>query len=67
MVVELKDAYVLLAFKIGKEGDEMRAIEQLKAKGYAGKHVNRGKEVILLGLVFDKRSHSLAGHSWEAL
>ncbi len=35
MVVELKDAYVLLEFKIGKEGDETQAIEQIKTKGYA--------------------------------
>ncbi len=67
MVVELKDAYVLLEFKIGKEGDEMQAIEQMKAKGYVRKYVSKGKEVILLGLVFDKDSRSLVGCRWEAV
>ncbi len=67
MVVELKDAYVLLEFKIGKEGDEIQAIEQIKARGYAGKYINKGKAVILLGLVFDRESRSLVGCRWEVV
>ncbi len=65
MVVELKDAYVLLEFKVGKEGDEVRAIEQIKTRGYVEKYTNKGKEVVLLGLVFDRESRRLVGCKWE--
>ncbi len=67
MVVELKDAYVLLEFKIGSEGDEVQAIEQMKTKGYAQKYTDKGKEVILLGLVFDKERRGLVGCKWEVV
>ncbi len=67
MVVELKDAYVLLEFKIGKQGDEEKAIKQMKEKGYPQKYINKGKEVILLGLVFDKEQRKIVGYKTESL
>ena len=67
MTIELKDAYVLLEFKIGTQGDENKALQQMKEKDYHKKYLNKGKQIILLALVFDKEQRKIVGLTSETL
>ncbi len=48
-------------------GPEGRALEQIKAKGYAAPHRGSGQPVHLLGVEFSRQERKLVGFEVETL
>ncbi|MEA1923458.1 MAG: ATP-binding protein [Pseudomonadota bacterium] len=61
LTVKLKQYIYLIEFKVGGEG---RALEQIKAKGYAEKFVGKG-EIYLIGIDFDDKKRNVSAFEWE--
>ena len=61
LTVKMGPYIYLLEFKVGGEG---RALEQIKARGYAEKYIGQG-EIYLIGIDFDPEEKSVAGFEWE--
>ena len=62
LTIRLGETIYLLEFKVEGEG---RALEQIKARGYAEKYRHSGKELILLGIDFDPRQRNIERFEWE--
>ncbi len=58
MLVETKDRYYIIEFKCNQSAE--RAIEQIKEKGYHKPYLNKGKEVILIGINFSTEKRNIA-------
>ncbi len=61
LTVKMSPYIYLLEFKVGGEG---RALERIKARGYAEKYIGQG-EIYLIGIDFDPEEKSVAGFEWE--
>ncbi len=61
LTIKMGSYIYLLEFKVGSEG---KALEQIKAKGYAEKYIGQG-EIYLIGIDFDPEEKSVAGFEWE--
>ncbi len=57
----------LIEFKLVAAGPEGRALEQIKAKGYADRHRGSGQPVHLLGVEFSRQERKLVGFEVETL
>ncbi|MBU1667734.1 ATP-binding protein [bacterium] len=56
------DKYIyIIEFKVGTQN----ALAQIKAKNYAQKYLNDGKEIVLVGINFDKQEKNISGFEWE--
>lgn len=56
------DKYIyIVEFKVGTEN----ALAQIKAKNYAQKYLAEGKEIVLVGINFDKQEKNISGFEWE--
>jgi len=51
----------ILEFKVGSGN----AIEQIKAKNYPQKYLNQGKDIYIVGIVFDAEDRNIAKFEWE--
>ena len=59
-VAETEGHVYVMEFKVGKAAE---AMQQIKAKGYHEKYLNRGKPVTLLGVGFDPKDRNIG--DWE--
>ena len=59
----IKDKIYIIEFKVGAES----AIEQIKAKNYAQKYLNKKKDIVLVGINFDIEIRNVSGVEWEFL
>ncbi|MDZ7762645.1 MAG: PD-(D/E)XK nuclease domain-containing protein [Desulfovermiculus sp.] len=67
LVIDTGRVVYVLEFKVVElEGDGVKAIDQIKAKGYHQQYVQAGREVILVGMDFSKTDRNLVGFEWEA-
>jgi len=55
----------LFEFKVVEMVPEGKAIEQLKAKGYADKYRSRKEPIHLIGVEFSKESRNIVGFEVE--
>jgi hypothetical protein len=51
----------LFEFKVVDKGSEGKALEQLRAKGYAEKYREPGMEIILVGIEFSREARNVVG------
>ena len=56
-VVQTESCIYVLEFKLHGTADD--ALQQIKDKGSAQKYQGRGKEVILLGVAFDRQERNI--------
>ncbi|PIE35138.1 hypothetical protein CSA56_05410 [candidate division KSB3 bacterium] len=63
MSVETDDALYLIEFKVDMPGE--KALEQIKAKGYAEKYQTKGKKIILIGIGFSSQEKNVTEFVWE--
>lgn len=61
LTVKLNQYIYIIEFKVGGEG---RALEQIKAKGYAEKYLGEG-EIYLIGIDFDDQERTISAFEWE--
>jgi len=61
LTVKIDKYLYIIEFKVGTEN----ALAQIKAKNYAQKYLNEGKEIVLVGINFDKQEKNIAGFEWE--
>ncbi|MCM1109662.1 MAG: ATP-binding protein [Clostridium sp.] len=61
MVIDTKDFVYVIEFKLG--GSPRTALRQIEEKGYAIPFEGSGKQIIRLGVVFDKTTRALA--KWQ--
>jgi len=57
----------LLEFKVVELEGEGRALESLKAKGYAKKYKGKYSEIYLIGIEFSKERKEITGFDWERI
>ena len=57
----------LFEFKVVELEPEGRALEQLKAKRYHEKYLDRCREVYLIGVEFSKKERNIVDFAWEKL
>ncbi len=66
LIIDSGQVVYVLEFKVVElEGDGLKAIHQIKDKGYHRQYVQAGREVILLGMDFSKAERDLVGFEWE--
>ncbi|MCK4766118.1 MAG: ATP-binding protein [Candidatus Aminicenantes bacterium] len=65
-VLETGNKIYIMEFKIGK-GKEQAALDQIKRKNYPEKFLNRGKEVILVGVGLDPQQRNIGNFVIEKL
>lgn len=66
LVIDTKQLVYVLEFKVVElEGDGLKAINQIKEKGYHKQYVQAGREVILVGMDFSKAERNLVGFDYE--
>ncbi len=53
LVVQTNDTVYIFEFKLNKTATPEEAIQQIKEKGYADKYRQSGKEIVLVGAVFN--------------
>ncbi len=63
-VLETEQKIYIIEFKLGK-GKEKAALEQIKNKGYHEKYLNRGKQVVLMGVGLDPEERNIGGYIAE--
>jgi len=51
----------ILEFKVNNGN----AIEQIKARGYPKKYLNQGKDIYIVGIVFDAEERNISEFEWE--
>lgn len=61
LTVKIDKYLYIIEFKVGMQN----ALAQIKAKNYAQKYLNEGKEIVLVGINFDKQEKNIAGFEWE--
>ncbi len=67
MTLRFNGHIYLIEFKLVAAGPEGRALEQIKAKGYADRHRGSGQPVHLLGVEFSRQERKLVGFEVETL
>jgi len=68
LIIDTGQVVYILEFKVVElEGDGLKAIHQIKQKGYHTKYMTAGQEVILVGMDFSKKDRNLAGFEWETV
>jgi hypothetical protein len=65
MTVEAFGQLYLFEFKVVEQLPEVRALEQLKAKGYADKYRDRGMPIYLMGVEFSKEQRQIVAFEVE--
>ena len=60
----IKDKIYIFEFKLEQEG---KALEQIKQKKYYQKYLNENKEIILVGIDFDKEQKNIKSLEWEKI
>ncbi|MCF8107618.1 MAG: ATP-binding protein [Desulfohalobiaceae bacterium] len=63
LVVRFADRIYVIEFKVVELTDTGRALEQIKARGYAKKFA--GQEVYLIGVEFSSEGRNIVGFEWE--
>ncbi len=58
MLIETKDRYYIIEFKCNQSAD--KAIEQIKEKRYYEPYLNKGKEIILIGINFSTKERNIS-------
>ena len=66
MSVRFGDAVYLFEFKVVKSTPEGAAMEQMRARGYAGKYRHLGQPIHLVAVEFSRESRNLASFTVEA-
>ena len=61
-VVETEKRIYILEFKVGSEHD---ALAQIKTMNYHEKYLNRGKEIVLMGIGFDPQKRNIKDYVLE--
>ena len=62
LVIDTKQVVYVLEFKVVEiEGDGIKAINQIKDKGYHQQYVRAGREVVLMGMDFSRAERNLVG------
>jgi hypothetical protein len=59
--VEFEDRYYIFEFKVIEED----ALKQIKEKRYYEKYKGKGKEVVIIGIVFDEEIRNIKEFVWE--
>jgi hypothetical protein len=59
----IKDKIYIIEFKVGEED----ALNQIKQKEYHKKYLSENKEIILIGINFDKEKRNIAKVEWEKI
>ncbi|MBS3780783.1 MAG: PD-(D/E)XK nuclease domain-containing protein, partial [Desulfovermiculus sp.] len=65
LVIRFQSRVYVIEFKVVELTDSGKALEQIKAKGYAQKFA--GQEVYLIGVEFSSADRNVVGFEWEAL
>jgi len=63
MTMEVNNRIFIIEFKVGGNN----ALAQIKEKNYHQKYLDQGKEIILLGINFDKEIKNISNFEWEIL
>ena len=63
LVVRFENRVYVIEFKVVELTDEGKALEQIKARGYAEKFA--GQEVYLIGVEFSSEERNIVGFEWE--
>ena len=61
LTVKFKDKIYIIEFKVNDEN----ALQQIKEKKYYEKYLNEGKEIYLVGIVFDEDDKNISKFEWE--
>lgn len=65
LIIDTGHMVYVLEFKVVEiEGDGIKAINQIKDKGYHQQYVRAGREVVLIGMDFSKAERNLVGFEW---
>ncbi|MFO7748496.1 MAG: AAA family ATPase [Desulfobacteraceae bacterium] len=68
LVIDTGQVVYILEFKVVElEGDGVKAIHQIKQKGYHDQYVKAGQKVILAGMDFSKAERNIVGFEWETV
>jgi hypothetical protein len=59
----IRDKIYIIEFKIGDEN----ALNQIKQKEYHKKYLSQNKEIILIGINFDKDKRNISKVEWEEI
>ncbi|MFO7883596.1 MAG: AAA family ATPase [Desulfobacteraceae bacterium] len=66
LIIDTAQVVYVLEFKVIElAGDGVKAINQIKARGYHQQYVQAGREVILVGMDFSRTERNLTGFEWE--
>jgi hypothetical protein len=66
LVIDTRQVVYVLEFKVVEiEGDGLKAIHQIKGKGYHQQYVQSGREVVLIGMDFSRKERNLVGFEYE--
>ena len=66
LIIDAGQVVYVLEFKVVEiEGDGIKAINQIKGKGYHQQYVQAGHEVVLVGMDFSKTERNLVGFETE--
>ena len=63
LVVRFENRVYVIEFKVVELTDEGKALEQIKARGYAEKFA--GQEIYLIGAEFSSEKRNIVGFEWE--
>ncbi len=67
LIIDTPQVVYVLEFKVVElEGDGIKAIHQIKDRGYHQQYVQAGRKVILIGMDFSRAERNLVGFEWEA-
>jgi len=61
LTIRIENLIYILEFKVGKEN----ALTQIKEKNYAEKYMREGKEIVLVGINFDREKRNISEFEWE--
>lgn len=65
LTIKIEDYIYVLEFKVQKDGK--KALEQIKDRGYSDKYKSEGKQIIELGINFDKESRQIDSFDYDEL
>lgn len=66
LIIDTKHTVYVMEFKVVElEGDGVKAIAQIKDRGYHQQYVQAGREVILMGMDFSRAERNLVGFESE--
>jgi len=61
LTVFIENSIYIIEFKVG----DTDALEQIKAKDYASKYLNKNKDIYLIGINFDEKEKNIGNFKWE--